>query len=98
VWCTSGGGCLGQLHVEVLLLQKQSVHPRYFTSKINNPRVILQKLAPILRNLHGDAIRVFDALLAEFFQYAAEAIVPPLLLLGRLPRVRRAQLHEQCFT
>jgi hypothetical protein len=63
-------------------------------SKIDDATVVIEELAAVLGYLRGDAVGVFNALLAEFLQDAAEAVVPLLLLILRFARIGRAELHE----
>lgn len=77
---------------------QRSPHPTTLRSQINDARVVVEELATVLGYLHGDAIWIFNALLAEFFQYTAETVVPRLLLLGCFARIRRAELNKQSLT
>jgi hypothetical protein len=66
--------------------------------EIHNPRIVLQELAAIARNLRGYTAGIFNAALAQVIQDAAETVVPLLLFLVRLAWVSRAELDEEFFT
>lgn len=68
------------------------------TSKIDDATVVVEKLAAKLGNLRGDAVGVFNALLAEILQDAAEPVVPLLPIILRFARIGCAKLHEQSLT
>lgn len=67
-------------------------------SQVDDSCVVIEKLTPISRYLFGNTVGIFDILLTELLQYAAETVIPPLLFLGRLARVCRSELDKQLIT
>jgi hypothetical protein len=67
-------------------------------SKIDHSCIVAQELATVPGYLRGDTARVLDAPFAKVVQDATEALVPLLLLLGRLAGIGSTELHKQCLT
>jgi hypothetical protein len=66
--------------------------------QIYDAGIVVEELAAVLGYLRGDAIWVFNFLLAEFVQDAAETVIPLLLFLGRFAWVCSTKLDKQLFT
>ena len=67
-------------------------------SQIDDASIVVEKLAAIPSNLHGNTVWIFDILLAQLLQHAAETVVPALLLLGCLAGIRGSELDKQLIT
>lgn len=67
-------------------------------SQVDDASIVVEKLAAIPSNLHGNAVWIFDILLAQLLQHAAETVVPALLLLGCLAGIRGSELDKQLIT
>jgi hypothetical protein len=72
--------------VRTILLKTQS--------QVDHSSIVVEELATVARNLHGNAVRVFDVPLPQLLEHAAETVVPSLLFLGGLAWVCGAELHE----
>jgi hypothetical protein len=68
---------------------------RIAKSQIDHSSIVVEELATVARNLHGNAIGVLDILLPQLLEHAAETIVPSLLFLGCFAGVCGAELHEE---
>jgi hypothetical protein len=66
--------------------------------QIDDTGIVVEELTAISRNLHGNTVGVFDVLLTELLEHAAETVIPALLLLGRLAGIRCSELDEQFIT
>jgi hypothetical protein len=63
-------------------------------SQVDHSSIVVEELATVARNLHGNTVGVFDVLLPQLLEHAAETVVPSLLFLGGLAWVRGTELHE----
>lgn len=62
-------------------------------SQIDHSSVVVEELTAIVRNLDGDALRVFDLLSTKLLEHTSKAVVPPLFLFVGLARIGRAKLN-----
>jgi hypothetical protein len=62
--------------------------------QVDDASIVVEIFTAVSRYLHGNTVGIFDVLLTEFLEYAAETVVPALLFLGRFAWVRCAELDE----
>jgi hypothetical protein len=61
---------------------------------IDDTSIVLEKFTTKARNRRGNTVGIFDVLLAEILKHAAETVIPTLLLLGCLARIRCSKLDK----